>query len=298
MSHVRYNKIHSLDSNPAAAELLDGEVVIQEKIDGANFSIWWQKDELQFGSRNHAINQYPERFADAKKWIGSYEPVLKYLKEHPTHRLFGEWLVKHSIKYDPTVMQKFYLFDIMENGCYHSFDYVNEVVAEYGFLAPRTWFRGTTDRDEILKIFTKSALGAVKAEGVVIRSLTPEKYKYNIVKLVTSEFEETREKIFGANLDKMSNEEKIAQKYVTPSRVRKAIFHFRDSGERIDRGITAKVVTYVHQDVLLEGIIAISKKYKDITFKKLYSANAALTRQTLFELLRTEDFNLTPDIDQ
>jgi hypothetical protein len=82
------------------------------KIDGTNSSVWLEDGALRFGSRNRectleADNQGFVAFA-------SVDPKIRgYLEAHPTHRLFGEWLVPHSLKtYRPDAWRRFYVFDV------------------------------------------------------------------------------------------------------------------------------------------------------------------------------------------
>lgn len=40
--------------------------------------------------------------------------IVDLLRKCPHYRLFGEWLVKHSIPYPQECYQKFYMYDILD----------------------------------------------------------------------------------------------------------------------------------------------------------------------------------------
>ena len=90
-----------------------GEVYVFPKIDGTNASLWLnEQGELQAGSRRRHLTLENDN-AEFLETIQCYKPIHDYLKENPTHRLYGEWLVPHSLKtYRDNAWGKFYVFDV------------------------------------------------------------------------------------------------------------------------------------------------------------------------------------------
>jgi hypothetical protein len=82
------------------------------KIDGTNGSVWYENGEIKAGSRARELTLENDN-------QGFYDYILKdnriidFLYEFPEYRLFGEWLVPHSLKtYKQEVWGKFYIFDV------------------------------------------------------------------------------------------------------------------------------------------------------------------------------------------
>jgi len=90
----------------------NGKCYLQPKVDGTNSVLWWD-GELKCGSRTREVNPNNDnqKFAD---YILS-EP-LRYEKLLDTFQncvVYGEWTKKkHTVKYIPEAMGKFYVFDI------------------------------------------------------------------------------------------------------------------------------------------------------------------------------------------
>ena len=68
------------------------------KLDGTNASVWLDENgEVQAGSRKRHLSLDFDN-AGFYAWVKEQSNILEYLKENPTHRLYGEWLVPHSLK--------------------------------------------------------------------------------------------------------------------------------------------------------------------------------------------------------
>ena len=92
---IKYPKIHRLGSDENDGILI-GKCYIQEKIDGANTSIWIEDGEIKCASRNNELTGGFNGFVD---YVKSHEGIKRLLTEHPDYRLFGEWLVRHTLSY-------------------------------------------------------------------------------------------------------------------------------------------------------------------------------------------------------
>lgn len=102
--------------SPAEAQaLLVGEVVIEEKVDGANLGISVGQDgTLRIQNRGqYLVAPYTGQFERLAKWVATHEDVLfDTLGEHLI--LFGEWCAaRHSVAYD-SLPDWFLVFDVYD----------------------------------------------------------------------------------------------------------------------------------------------------------------------------------------
>ena len=74
-----------------------GTCYVFPKIDGTNSSVWLNDGVVCAGSRNRQLTLEKDN-AGFYAAISKDERIKAYLEKHPTHRLFGEWLVPHSLK--------------------------------------------------------------------------------------------------------------------------------------------------------------------------------------------------------
>ena len=114
------------------------------KIDGTNSSVWLNNDEICAGSRTRQLT-LPNDNAGFLGEIKDNNGIKAYLSKHPTHRLFGEWLVPHSLKtYREDAWRKFYIFDVCvdkegsEDLEYIPYDIYQTMLEEFNldYLAP------------------------------------------------------------------------------------------------------------------------------------------------------------------
>lgn len=98
--------------------ILNGKCYIFPKIDGTNSQVYLDDTgTLCAGSRNHKLSLEKDNQAFYKTILDDKQ-IAAYLHKHPNHRLFGEWLVPHSLKtYVDDAWKKFYIFDVcIDNG--------------------------------------------------------------------------------------------------------------------------------------------------------------------------------------
>ena len=97
------------------AQIELGECYIFPKIDGTNASVWLLNGELQAGSRTRHLTLEKDN-AGFLAWAKEQTNLIEYLKENPLLRLYGEWLVPHSLKtYRESAWRKFYVFDVYDD---------------------------------------------------------------------------------------------------------------------------------------------------------------------------------------
>jgi hypothetical protein len=209
--------------------------------------------------------------------VRANEKISTALSTQPGLRLYGEWLVKHTITYPDTAYRKIYLFDVYdEEGAYYwNQDKVAELSAmldlEYPQLfTPAPVFLKT---DEIKEFVGKSFIAA-NGEGVVIKHGGFKNKFGDLVyaKLVHEKFKETNAIVFGGN-NKHSeayNEMYIVNKYCTLGRVQKNMQKLQNITEkRLDMEHTSQVAGTCYHDMITEDIWEIVKKIKVIDFTRL-----------------------------
>ncbi len=100
----------------------EGECWVFPKLDGTNASVWWDEAEqkLAFGSRNRRLSADKDNHG-FMHWFTSFESN-KFNRSHllfeefPHWRLYGEWLVPHSLKtYREDAWRDFYVFDVWDD---------------------------------------------------------------------------------------------------------------------------------------------------------------------------------------
>ena len=73
-----------------------GMCYIFPKIDGTNSQLWFNNG-LQAGSRNRHLEVENDN-AGFYNWALKQEMFTKFFDKYPNLRLFGEWLVPHTLK--------------------------------------------------------------------------------------------------------------------------------------------------------------------------------------------------------
>lgn len=114
MEFKKYQHIEKLGS-VATEGILNGKVYLFSKLDGTNTGVYLGADgKIKVNSRNRVLSLSDDN-AGVYAHIQNDERFKKYFVAHPNHRLFGEWLVKHTIRdYYDDAWRKLYIFDVIE----------------------------------------------------------------------------------------------------------------------------------------------------------------------------------------
>lgn len=264
----KYDKIKRLghDQNKRILENPDDQIIIKEKLDGANFRWTFNEDgEPVFGSKNveYTIDGEPDysenvdgRFTDAiehvRETIKQEEFVPSTKLQHLT--FFGENMVSHSLEYEWEEVPQVIGFDI--------YDHTKEEwlsVAEAHLLFEKLGIETapilmSTTAEEVKRKhkenddrfpIPESHYRDGKGEGVVIINTDrdePDLNGFNYrAKLVTEEFKEKHKKATGANQSKeaIHGHEKAVSKFCTDGRIRKHIHKMEDEGRELGMELMA-----------------------------------------------------------
>lgn len=234
-----YPSIYSIYHN-AAQELLSGEVLIQEKIDGSQISFGVESGELMIRSKGARI--FPE--APEAMFTNAVNTIVKLydagsLVEGYTYR--GEYLKSPShntIKYERIPANHIMLFDI-ETGLQQFADYqsVELIAATLGLETVPNLYYGTVENiTEALAYLPKtSVLGNVEPEGIVIKNYNKfgSDKKILIGKFVSEKFKEVHREVW-KNEGSADVIQTLINMYTTEARWDKGVSHLRDAGKLVN----------------------------------------------------------------
>lgn len=281
MSFRKYPKIHRLGKEETEG-ILEGVVHIEEKIDGANASIWFDNGEIQCGSRTQKLTAGFNGFVD---FVKSHPTLPKLFEMYPNIRLYGEWLVRHTIAYKETAYKQFYLFDVTtrtENSEsdpegreeFWSRAAVFQLAADYNLPTPCYHGEFLNPTPEEIKRFVGLSLLGERGEGVVLKNPTfRDKFgNHNYAKIVTESFKEDNGITFGGN-NKHSEtywELYIVNKYMTLPRIEKIMNKIQPLiEEKLDMQHCPRIAGTAYHDMLTEEIWEIAGKVGVVDFKAL-----------------------------
>jgi len=218
-----------------------GDIIqITEKIDGCNCSVQYnaetkqldafsRKRELDFKNTNRGFWNFvqtlnPESFAEFHNFV-----------------FFGEWLVRHTIKYNDDRYNHWYVYDIydVEKELYLPQSAVVELCAKLNLEYVHTLYYGEFISWDHVRTFLHSPIYGERQEGVVVKnqskldkaedSRTP-----SYIKIVNEEFKESKVTV-SDELKKEKKEaldaiETLLLSVVTEARVKKEILKMVDDG--------------------------------------------------------------------
>ena len=262
-----------------------GECLVFPKLDGSNGSVWLDDEgQIQAGSRNQQLT--PDKTNQGFYTFVQDNARLKaYLKEHSNHRLFGEWLVPHSLKtYRDEAWRRFYIFDVSiekegfeellpydnyyEELERHDLDYIIPICRVTN--ANEETFRKSLDKNWFL-IGDGEGVG----EGIVIKNYEyKNKYgRQTWAKIVRNEFKEQNTKAFGVNEIKAKTlvEQEIVDKYCTTAFIEKEFNKIRTDHGGWRSEFIPQLLGRVYHELIKEESWNFVKEFKNptINFKTL-----------------------------
>ena len=237
MTHISsYPTVYQV-GHRAIQNLFEGEVIVEEKVDGSQFSFGILEGILVCRSKGkQLILDAPEKmFLKAVENVRSLDNIL-----HPEWTYRGEYLQspKHNtLAYDRVPELNIIIYDIMveTQESYLSYDEKQQESKRIGLEFVPLLYQGVVKDFEMFQKFLDrtSILGGQKIEGVVIKNydqFTMEK-KPAFGKYVSEAYKEVHDKDWkDRNPTGKDITAQIILKYKTDARWNKAIQHLRDAG--------------------------------------------------------------------
>lgn len=299
--HRHYGKIHRLGKEEVAG-ILEGTCVVQEKVDGANTSIWLDDEgDIKMGSRTRILKG-DEEFNGFVPYVNAHRGIKLCLEENPTYRLYGEWLVRHTIAYKETAYKKFYLFDIYDTDHFLRISEVQSISETYGIDMVPTHGRFENLTLENLQEFVGKTEFGDRGEGIVIKN-----YDYvngfgdcAFAKIVTESFKEDNAVSFGGN-NKFSDtyhEVYVVNKYMTLPRIQKIMHKLQpEINEKLDMKHIPRIMGTAYHDMLTEEIWGIVKDVPKLDFKSLKRISDKKSKQIFVDLIN-DDVNVHDKVEE
>lgn len=251
----------------------EGTTYVFPKIDGTNASVWYDNG-IKAGSRSRELGLGKDDNHGFNAWAQQQRSLLNFFKAYPHVRLFGEWLVPHSLKtYRKEAWRQFYVFDVGLSGdgdYFLHYDAYKSILEAYGinYIPPIAIVNnGTLEKYNDLLARNQYLIedGKGNGEGIVIKryGFVNQHGRTTWAKIVTNEFKEAHTKEMGASVmnAKKLVEEDIAKEFVTKSLVDKE-FAKIESVEGWSSKLIPKLLNTVYYELIKEESWEFLKKHK------------------------------------
>lgn len=277
MEFSKYKKIKQLgdeENKDIFAEKND-IIYLQEKVDGANFRFYINKDGVViFGSRTQEIDEADKSHKNFMRSVKHIREKLegKDLKKYCGLIFYGECMVKHTIGYDWENTPAFLGFDILEKEIFVEVNDMCRIYEELGLDAVPIISKMKAGD---IKEFTDDDVPTSKfysgqAEGVVFKNVSKQIY----AKYVREKFKEKNKEEFGGGKKYAeTDEDYFTAVYCTNARIEKIVWKLNDEGNDLHLKLMPLLIKAVYKDIWEENWQEItSTKQKTINFDKLKRA--------------------------
>lgn len=240
MEQKKYMDIERLKDKYVDGFQPGDHIIVQEKIDGANFSIKYDEasNSIKAFSRKKMLD-LGNNLRGAWEWSQRLNENLVQEVLGNTLILFGEWLCSHTIVYPDDKYQNAYFYDVWDSETekYLTQDRVKVIVERLGLNYVPVFYEGEFVTWEHLKQFVgKTDLGGESGEGIVVKNMTrlndPNTRLPFYTKIVADKFAEKKsvKKFDEGKLERRAKLQSIVESVVTEGRVRKLVHKMVDDG--------------------------------------------------------------------
>ena len=260
-----------------------GKCYIFPKLDGTNASIWLDDNKLKAGSRTRELT-FEKDNAKFYEWVMAQENIFNFFRKYKNLRLYGEWLVPHTLKtYRDNAWKKFYVFDVMvdtENS-YLAYDDYKSMLSEFNidYIPPLSIITNVSYENLLVEVSNNKYLisnGGGIGEGIIIKNYQfKNKYGYVVwAKIINNELgdahmkSQSQVKELGTIL-----EQKICDEYITTHLIDKTFAKIVNEMEGWNSKYIPRLFGIVFHDLITEELWNVIKKMKNptINFKTLNS---------------------------
>ena len=260
-------------------DILGTEVVVMEKLDGANASFGIIDGKLKMFSRNQELNEH-NTLRGFYDWVRhNVDPRKLFVSTI----YFGEWLVPHTVQYKKESQCEFYLFDIydVKTDTYLDWNITVQAAKHLGLRTPEVFFRGELhSMTDVDKYLGRSELTEAPntGEGIVVKDYEGQQF----VKIVSDKFKETKS-IKQPSLDR-TDIGTLIDSVLTPQRVEKLIHKKIDLGllpTELDITDTGNVLKALSSDVVNDIFEEEMHIFLDMLRKKISKKTPIVVRELL-----------------
>ena len=270
-----------------------GECYVFPKLDGTNASVWVDENyNIRAGSRKREITPDNDNAGFAKFALNDAR-IIGFLSEYPGFRLYGEWLVPHTLKtYSKDAWRKFYVFDVFNHylDSYVPYNEYKEYLEKHDidYIPAYSTMKNAT-YDHFLTELNKNDFLVSEGigEGIVIKNYDY-KNKYGRTtwaKLITSTFKESHKRVMGPDEKRFSDliEEKIVGEFLKQDIVEKVYAKISNEKDGWNSKYIPRLLGTVYHDFVTEELWQGLKKHKNptINFKTLNSLIVNKTKESL-----------------
>jgi len=296
-----YHKIKRFgdDENKNIFLIDDDDIVIEEKIDGANFRFYISKEgAIIFGSRTQQLTSNEGSDSNvAKNFRRCVNFVRKTLEgkdliEFRGLTFYGECCVRHTMNYEWEGMPPYLGFDVGDSRGYWDYAHKKKAFALLGLkmvplikIIKASEIKNVTDEDVPISEYALASSQDRQAEGIVFKN-----YKRQIfAKYVRDAFKEKNSEVFGGtpkyNAFENTNNSEFLFRYVTNPRIEKLIFSLVDEGYDLDMTMMGELIKQTYLDVIEEEWKEILTSNWKLDFKHLRKATAPRVRAVLQQVI-------------
>lgn len=268
------------------------EVVVTEKLDGANSSFVVESGRLVFRTRNRVL---PKEEHNSSAWVKATKYIFSKFDEHPELVspdlvYYAETMVKHTLNYNWENIPPLVGFDVLDKstGLFFGYKQAQKEFEKQNIpFVPILFSKSgphvkVEELEELVKTL-QSQYGGM-AEGIVVKNYSRlNRYGRPLFgKIVRDDFKE-RNRLAFAGVKELRNEEKnIVNEFCTPARVTKCIHKLTlEQGKPLSMKLMPDLFKMVADDILSEEITRIASTYSSLHFKEFTNLVAARCAKTL-----------------
>ena len=297
MEFQKYHKIRILgdEENKDIFSNPEDDIVVEEKVDGANFRFFITKEgQVIFGSRARQLTSDEGEDTNVEKNFRRCVKLIREKIEELTKdggRLdeifgfifYGECMTKHTMNYDWEKIPAFLGFDVYDTSPNTPNGYLDYREAKNLYKSMGLEFvpiikeckaKDITKVDDNFVPESKYISISSKdrqAEGIVFKNHS----KQIMAKYVREKFKEKNKEVFGGGKKwAKTDDEYFVAVYCTNARIDKCMFKLIDEGKKLEMAIMGNLLNMVYKDIWEENWneISFSKKKVDLlNLKKLVS---------------------------
>ena len=167
-------------------------ISITEKVDGSNASITIEDGVLKAFSRKQELDE-----TNTLDGFWNFVQTLKAEDFDQNLVIFGEWLRKNKIVYNPEAMHKWYVFDIYDKntGTWKSQMFVKGYCIAHDLEYVHTLYEGPFISWDHCRTFMNSPIYGARQEGIVVKNISKlfdeNNRQPSYLKLVNEDFKES-----------------------------------------------------------------------------------------------------------